>query len=65
MTEKVFLFLAEYHDSPQATAGLADEGEFIEVVQLSLSDAFSMIEVGTIIDMKTIILLQSLAMRQK
>ncbi|SIQ58710.1 GDP-mannose pyrophosphatase NudK [Rhizobium sp. RU20A] len=63
VTEKVHLFLGEYDNEPRKTAGLAEEHEFIEVVELPLRDALDMIKTGQIIDMKTIILLQSLALK--
>lgn len=61
VTEKLSLFLADYDSSAprEAGGGHAHEGEDIEVLELSLDDAFAMIATGAIIDAKTIILLQA------
>ncbi len=64
-TEKVYLFLADYDEHPRKTAGLAEEGEFIDVVELTVNEALDMIASNTIIDMKTVVLLQTLALREK
>ena len=40
----------------------SDEGEDIEIVELGFDEAFSMIDQGEILDAKTLILLQRLAM---
>ena len=60
VTERLSLFLADY-DSAQTRhtgGGFADEGEDIEVLELSLPDAFDLIHRGEIVDAKSIILLQ-------
>ena len=61
VTEKLSLFLADYDSSAprEEGGGHAHEGEDIEVLELSLDDAFAMIATGAIIDAKTIILLQA------
>jgi len=61
VTEKLSLFLADYDSAaPRASGGgHAHEGEDIEVLELSLDEAFAMIASGAIIDAKTILLLQA------
>jgi nudix-type nucleoside diphosphatase (YffH/AdpP family) len=60
VTEKLYFFVAEYDaDSKTATGGgNCDEGEDIEVLELSIDDAMRAIERGEIADGKTIMLLQ-------
>lgn len=64
VTEKLFFFVAEY--SPDMRVGTGggnvEEGEDIEVLELSLKEALKMIAVGTIQDGKTIMLLQHAAL---
>jgi nudix-type nucleoside diphosphatase (YffH/AdpP family) len=57
VTEKLFFFVAEYDAPAGETAGNTDEGEDIEVVELSLQEALKWIDDGRIQDAKTIILL--------
>lgn len=65
VTEKCACFLALY--TPGETVGegggLADEGEDIEVFELGLDAAMQMIGTGEIVDAKTILMLQALALR--
>ena len=58
VTEKLHFFAAPYAGPPSTSrAGLAHEGEHIEVVELTIDDALAVI--GTeIVDAKTILLLQ-------
>jgi nudix-type nucleoside diphosphatase (YffH/AdpP family) len=65
VTERVTFFAATYHHQQRVSAGggNADEGEDIEVVELSLDDAMAMIERGEIDDGKTVILLQWAALQ--
>ncbi|WP_374314346.1 NUDIX domain-containing protein [Dongia sp.] len=60
VTEKLTFFVAEY--SPQsrvgAGGGLANEGEDIEVLEMTLAEALEMVADGRICDAKTIMLLQ-------
>ncbi len=65
VTEKMHFFVAEYDPSMRAGAGggLADEGEDIEVLELSFDEALAMISDGRIVDAKTIMLLQYAAMK--
>ena len=60
VTERVAFFVAEYTPVDQTSngGGLKDEGEDIEVVELTLDDAFQAVTDGRITDGKTVILLQ-------
>lgn len=60
MTEKLYLFVAEYSEDMKINegGGLDSEDEDIEVMEFSFNDAIDMIERKTIIDAKTIMLLQ-------
>ena len=59
--ERLSLFLADYDAGAARAAGggHAHEGEDIEVLELTLDQAFAMIATGEIIDAKTILLLQA------
>lgn len=64
--ERLSLFVADY-DSPaprQKGGGHEHEGEDIAVVELPLADALAMVAQGEIIDAKTIMLLQWLALNR-
>ncbi|MFC4456435.1 NUDIX domain-containing protein [Deinococcus sonorensis] len=60
VTEKLYFFVAEYDSASRAGAGggVAEEGEDIEVLELTLDQALQMIRTGEIMDGKTIMLLQ-------
>ncbi|NRD23466.1 NUDIX domain-containing protein [Winogradskyella litoriviva] len=60
LTEKMYLFVAEYVDEMQINdgGGLESENEEIEVLELPFSKALEMIKTEEIIDAKTIMLLQ-------
>jgi len=63
--ERMSVFLADY-DSTQPRAvggGLGDEGEDIEVFEVTLDEGLAMIANGAIIDAKTILLLQAAKLR--
>ncbi|MBR0758622.1 GDP-mannose pyrophosphatase [Bradyrhizobium jicamae] len=64
VTEKLHFFVAEYDASMRIGdgGGLADEGEDIEVLELSIDEALAMIADGRIVDAKTIMLLQYAAL---
>jgi nudix-type nucleoside diphosphatase (YffH/AdpP family) len=64
VTEKLHFFVAEYDPSMRVSAGggLAEEGEDIEVLELSIDEALTMIADGSIVDAKTIMLLQYAAL---
>lgn len=66
LQEKVSLFIGEYDETTLqgAGGGLEEEGEEIELVELSLPQAMAMIADGRIVDGKTVILLQHLALRR-
>lgn len=65
VTERLHFFMAPYSaaDRIGAGGGLAEEGEDIEVLELSYDAAFAMIASGEIADGKTIMLLQQLELR--
>ena len=60
VTEKMYLFVAEYTDAMQVNAGggLASENEEIEVLEISFTKVIQMMKDQTIMDAKTIMLLQ-------
>jgi nudix-type nucleoside diphosphatase (YffH/AdpP family) len=62
VTEKVTFFTARYSHADRISAGGGhpDEGEDIEIVEMSLDDAFAATRDGRIIDAKTILLVQAL-----
>ena len=64
VTERLHFFVAEYDPSSRVGAGggVAEEGEDIEVLELTLDEALAMVERGEIIDAKTIMLLQYAAL---
>jgi len=64
VTEKLYFFIAEYTDEDRQSSGggLVDEGEDIEVMEWSLDHALASIRSGEIMDAKTIMLLQHLAL---
>lgn len=60
VTEKLFFFVAEYEDVMKISegGGLAEEQEYIEVLELDFEQAMNMMASGEINDAKTIMLLQ-------
>lgn len=66
LTEKVSLFVGVYDQSTlrHQGGGLEHEGEEIELVELDFADALAMTRNGQIVDAKTIILLQHLALQR-
>ncbi|MDN3493281.1 NUDIX domain-containing protein [Winogradskyella bathintestinalis] len=60
LTEKMFLFIAEYNDHMKITngGGLESENEEIDVLELKFSETLKMINNQEIVDAKTIMLLQ-------
>ncbi|WP_179020093.1 NUDIX domain-containing protein [Winogradskyella forsetii] len=60
LTEKMFLFIADYDESMKVAkgGGVESEDEEIEVLEFQFSKAIEMIATGDIIDAKTIMLLQ-------
>ncbi|OLL27740.1 GDP-mannose pyrophosphatase [Burkholderia sp. SRS-W-2-2016] len=66
VTEKLYFFVGEYDASMRINdgGGVVDEGEDLEVLELPLHTALKMIDDGEIVDGKTIMLLQYLALRE-
>lgn len=64
LTEKIYYFFAEIGEQIHAGGGMADEGEDIDLLEVSLSDAWEMVQNGKIEDAKTIILLQHALLRK-
>jgi nudix-type nucleoside diphosphatase (YffH/AdpP family) len=64
VTEKLSFFTAEYDDTSRISGGggLAHEGEDIEVIEYAFPRALEMVASGEIIDAKTIMLLQHVAL---
>jgi nudix-type nucleoside diphosphatase (YffH/AdpP family) len=64
VSERLWCFTAEYapQDRVSEGGGAASEGEDIEVLELTLEDAFAAIGDGRIIDAKTIMLVQHLVL---
>ena len=65
VTEQLSLFLADYNSTQprEKGGGHADEGEDIEVFEVTLDEGLAMIASGDIIDAKTVILLQAAKLR--
>ncbi|HHE6469736.1 TPA: GDP-mannose pyrophosphatase NudK [Providencia rettgeri] len=64
VTEKLHFYIAEYSDNNRQNAGggLKEEGEDIEVLEWPFSKAIDAIKTGEIVDGKTIMLIQYLAL---
>ncbi|EPL9568716.1 NUDIX domain-containing protein [Providencia rettgeri] len=64
VTEKLHFYIAEYNDNNRSNAGggLAEEGEDIEVLEWPFPKALEAIKTGEIVDGKTIMLIQHLAL---
>jgi nudix-type nucleoside diphosphatase (YffH/AdpP family) len=64
VTEKLHFFVAEYQPDMRVGSGggIPDEGEDIEVLELSIDEALAMIGDLRIVDAKTIMLLQYAAL---
>ncbi|MDB5472780.1 MAG: hypothetical protein JWP99_83 [Devosia sp.] len=65
LTEKCACFLGQYTPGEKVSqgGGLASEGEDIEVFEIGFAEALAMIQDGRIIDAKTMLMLQALALR--
>ncbi|MGG1922299.1 GDP-mannose pyrophosphatase NudK [Chryseobacterium sp.] len=65
VTEIIYFFIAEYSHEMKINdgGGLEEEGENIEVLELSFEESLKMIETGEIKDAKTIMLLQHLRIK--
>ncbi|HEJ6973130.1 TPA: NUDIX domain-containing protein [Serratia marcescens] len=66
VTEKLHFFVGEYqaNDRLNEGGGLAAEGEDLEVIELPLAQALQAVRQGTIVDAKTIMLLQFVALNR-
>ncbi|WP_031524222.1 NUDIX domain-containing protein [Siccibacter colletis] len=64
VTEKLHFFIARYDASQRVSdgGGMKEEGEDIDVVEMPFADALATIGDGRIVDAKTIMLLQHLAL---
>jgi hypothetical protein len=62
VTERLSFFTADYTPADRVSAGggAAEEGEDIEVLEITLDEALEQIRDGRIIDAKTIMLVQHL-----
>ncbi len=67
LTEKCACFLAQYTPGEKIAegGGLAHEGEDIEVFEIGFAEALSMVAEGGIVDGKTVLMLQALALRRR
>src|SRR3712207_761432 len=67
VTERLHFFTAEYRPADRVGegGGSEQEGEDIEVVEVNLDEALAMVRRGEIVDGKTIMLLQHLALRRQ
>jgi nudix-type nucleoside diphosphatase (YffH/AdpP family) len=66
VTEKLHFFVAEYDAAARVGegGGVEAEGEDLEVMELALDEALTAVHRGEIVDGKTIMLLQHLALRE-
>jgi nudix-type nucleoside diphosphatase (YffH/AdpP family) len=66
VTEKLYFYLGDYDPSMRVSdgGGIESEGEDLEVLEMPLQTALQMIGKGEIVDGKTIMLLQSLALSE-
>ncbi|KAJ54845.1 GDP-mannose pyrophosphatase [Actibacterium mucosum KCTC 23349] len=64
VTERLFFFIATYTEADRISAGggLAEEGEDIEVLEMTIGEAMAQVADGRIRDAKTVILLQHAAL---
>ncbi|MFJ3355194.1 NUDIX domain-containing protein [Serratia liquefaciens] len=64
VTEKLHFFVGEYQADERVSngGGVEAEGEDLEVIELPLADALRAVSQGTIVDAKTIMLLQFVAL---
>ena len=65
VTERLHFFIAPYSKDMKRSqgGGIAAEGEDIAVIEVSLAEALAMVDRGEIIDAKTIMLLQHVALK--
>jgi nudix-type nucleoside diphosphatase (YffH/AdpP family) len=67
VTEKLHFFIADYDASTRVGrgGGIEAEGEDLEVIELPLSEALAAVQRGEIVDAKTIMLLQYVALNDQ
>jgi nudix-type nucleoside diphosphatase (YffH/AdpP family) len=64
-TERAALYLAPYRESDRVAAGGGvDEHETITVIEMTLAELARMADEGTLVDFKTLILVQALRLRR-
>lgn len=63
-TERMDLFLGEYSEADRVNAGGGTEDESIQVLEMPLTEIAAMADAGTLGDMKTLVLLQTLRLRR-
>jgi nudix-type nucleoside diphosphatase (YffH/AdpP family) len=56
-SERIILYYAEVDNSQKVGigGGLNSEGEYIQVIELSLEEVLKQVQIGTIVDAKTIV----------
>ncbi|AFT84695.1 NUDIX domain-containing protein [Paraburkholderia phenoliruptrix] len=66
VTEKLYFYLGDYDPSMRVNdgGGIEDEGEDLEVLEIPLQTALHLVKSGEIVDGKTIMLLQHLALSE-
>ncbi|WP_176158597.1 NUDIX domain-containing protein [Burkholderia multivorans] len=66
VTEKLYFYLGDYDASMRVNdgGGIEDEGEDLEVLEMPLQTALRLVRSGEIVDGKTIMLLQHLALSE-
>jgi nudix-type nucleoside diphosphatase (YffH/AdpP family) len=66
VTEKLYFYLGDYDACMRVNGGggIEDEGEDLEVLEMPLKTALQLIKSGEIVDAKTIMLLQHLALSE-
>ncbi len=66
LSERIYLYTGEYRKEQLTSknGGVFEEGEEIEVLEITYDEAFAMIKSGELIDARTLILLQHLRIRQ-
>lgn len=66
ITEKIHFYLTPYTEEMKKYdgGGLAEEGEDIEVMEVSFATAYKMVESNEIMDVKTIVLIQYLKLNE-
>ena len=66
VTERLSFFVAEYSPEDRISdgGGNTEEGEDIDVLEMPLTEAFSLVESGGIIDAKTVVLIQYAMLKQ-